>query len=137
MAARIAAHITLLSAVDDVAALRRSLSKSVDALGPIHVRLHAPARWGGPDEGIYLPVEDSGGAIAALRHRLSARPTETVLYRPHVTLLHRRTASPTALREAWTHLREALPIGEIVISHVSIVGETEAGWVTTDCVGLM
>jgi hypothetical protein len=139
MSARIAPHITLIHAVSDVIALRRLLLEGIDSVGPVRLDLGAAEVWGSPEDGIYLPFEDSEGTIEALRGPMLATDfsqTETITYQPHVTVVHRRTSSPATAAVAWKRIRAVAPIGKIVITEVSIIVEAETRWVTTDQVRL-
>ncbi len=133
MAARVAPHITVLYAVENVAELRQHLGGIAEFLCRFRVRLGPVDHWGRPEDGIFITVEDSDGAIEALRSRTShLRGPDDMSFTPHVTLLHPRTVPPQDMVAAWTQLRDLDPIEEVVISEVSIIGESNAGWVVTD-----
>lgn len=102
MAYRIAAHITLVHNLDDVANHGR-----FDALAhecPAEVQLTAAHCWGEPSMGIYLGVEDERNDIARLRSALAGEDTPGVNYEPHVTLVHSRTTTAERSSDAWRKL---------------------------------
>ena len=102
MAYRIAAHITLVHNLGDVANHER-----FDALaneGQAELRLTAAHCWGEPSTGIYLGVEDERNDIARLRSALAVEGPPGVNYEPHVTLVHSRTTTAERSSDAWRKL---------------------------------
>lgn len=118
MARRIAPHITV---VHDFRRSERELATAAASLPPLAVRVTGAQCWAGrPEDGIYLGVEDAGGHIAALRGALGVVDPPGVVYVPHVTLVHPRTAADSAT-SAWVSLREWRPDAVVTIEQVALL----------------
>jgi 2'-5' RNA ligase len=138
-AAEIAPHITLVyeNEITSAAHLRERLAEISGAITPFRLRLSEPRTWGsGPEEGIYLSVEDVEGALAALRGRLTASLTcspPASDFQPHVTLIHPGRTSPGSCREAWNSLhRGSEPIDAFIVGSVSVIRKSGGRWPVLD-----
>jgi 2'-5' RNA ligase len=134
-AAEIAPHITLVyeNEITSAAYLRERLTEISGATTALRLRLSEPRTWGsGPEEGIYLSVEDVEGAITALRGRLTtslACSPPPIDFQPHVTLVHAGRTSPASCREAWNTLnRGFMPIDAFIVGSVSVIQKSGGRW---------
>ena len=92
MAARIGAHFTVCHAIPEGDDWRARV-ESLEAAGPLRVRICGVRHWGSPADGIYLEVDDVDGTVRDARRRLAVEESAGVVYAPHVTLTHPRTTS--------------------------------------------
>lgn len=133
MAARIAAHLTIVHDVVDHARADELVDELAAATAPFTYRLTRTATWSKIENGIYLDVDDPTGGLAGLYDALieMERPGwSRIDFRPHVTLVHGRTAPAGAADAAWPEL-EALDAGwECAATELAIVESHPTAWVT-------
>jgi 2'-5' RNA ligase len=133
MAGRVAPHVTLAYEVSDETVLTERLVAACAAAPRFRIRFSGPQCWDGePDRGIYLPVEDTDRGIAELRGAIIRPPLAepaNLLYQPHLTLVHPRTATVEMRRRAWPELSVWEVPGEtVLIDSVTVMGEFDHGW---------
>jgi 2'-5' RNA ligase len=136
MAARIRPHITMLRSVPDPNATLAAMS-DCDRTGPCSVSLRGVRRAEpAHGAGVFVHVVDPAGDLA----RLTAVLTESVgqnhdaaQTHPHVTLVHPRTVAPEQVAAAWDHLRREDVEYDIVLDQITLIGETDRGWMPITC----
>ncbi|NJM07530.1 2'-5' RNA ligase family protein [Candidatus Gracilibacteria bacterium] len=128
-AARIAAHVTLLYdiAPADLPGIAEALTVIGQEVAPFRLQLGPAALWEAPEHGIYLAVADVDGGFFALRQRLIADRAEAERIKPHVTLLHGRSAASQGAR-AWQALRHSQMRLATRIDHIALIEEAAEGW---------
>ena len=133
-AALVAAHLTLVYEVDDdvVARLRRVAGITA----PLGFVVTRAACWGSPAGGIYLAVDDSLGAIGALRRFLQVGDPPGLVYTPHVTLVHPRSATPQRAAAAWEDLSGLRLDERVTVGEVALVLHTGRGWEAAETIRL-
>jgi len=133
MAERVAPHVTVVYEVPDQAVLTERLVAACATTPRFRIRFSGPQCWDGePDRGIYLPVEDTDRGIAGLRGAIIRRPLRepaNLLYQPHLTVVHARTATVEMRRRAWSELSDwEVPRETVVVDSVTVMGESDHGW---------
>ncbi len=135
MTERIGAHFTVCHVVpggDDWEARVDSLQAS----GPLQVRIGGVRNWGAPAGGIYLSVDDFAETVDGARRRLSVEEPPGVVFVPHVTLTHPRTTSPDVAAAAWDEL-DGWTLDEFVsIDAVDVIEYDGLAWRTVRQVSL-
>jgi 2'-5' RNA ligase len=135
MAHRIAAHITLVHEPRNDQSFRRGLDLIANGR-QLEVRLTDAHCWGTPEGGIYLAVEDIRGDIDRVRRALQAVEQPDVLYEPHLTLVHPRTATPTRLRDAWDRLGGWAIDETVMLDTISVIELKDSQWHVATSVSL-
>jgi 2'-5' RNA ligase len=128
MATLVSAHVTLVYEVDDPGVFLQRLARVARATTPLEFTLTHAACWGSPAGGIYLAVDDSLGAISALRRSLLVTDGPGVAYRPHVTLVHPRSATSAHAEAAWSLLRDVRVDQRVTIHDVALIRNAGHGW---------
>ena len=130
MAARIDPHITI---VHEVIHHGRALElvSSVAERPAFTVQLTRAALWGPARYGIFLDVDDPGGALDSLYTAL--REVETpgwarAEYRPHVTLVHGRTVTEAGAELAWSALDGFVAGWQVDIAALDVIELVEPRW---------
>lgn len=137
MAQVVAAHVTLVHQVDDPSAFLQQLRSIATVTAPVQFTLTHAARWESPAGGIYVAVEDSSDAIAALRRSLLVTDPPGITYTPHVTLVHPRTTLPDRARSAWSALRDVRVNQHVTVEDVALMQNGAQGWELVDRIRLM
>ncbi len=133
MATRVASHVTVVYEVPDQSLLAERLAAACATTPPFPLRVEGPQCWDGePDGGIHLPVEDPDGVITRLRSAVIRPPfaePATLVYQPHVTLVHPRTTTVEGRHRAWSE-RDTwkLPSQPFLIDRVTVIGEFDHDW---------
>jgi 8-oxo-dGTP pyrophosphatase MutT (NUDIX family)/2'-5' RNA ligase len=138
-ASRIRPHITVvhdagaLSAGDrPLAELGARVGRMASATAPFTLHLGKAGQWGSAEAGIYLAVDDRDGMIDAIRRRLGVVGEAGGAFIPHVTLVHPRSVSARAARDAWAEISsdmDAVDI-DVTIESIAIVESAGDGWRT-------
>lgn len=139
MAARIAAHLTIVHDVVDRRRADAALAAVAAATRPFPMRLTEAARWG-PARGIYLRVEDPACAVAGLHDALAPVENPGWLrhgFRPHVTVVHGRYVTAADAEAAWRALNGWTVDREVLVDRVAVAEMDTDGWITVDEVPLL
>lgn len=133
MAARIAAHVTLVHDVTDRRRCDELLAAAARATAPIEMTLTTTARWGASTRGIYLAIERHDDGIDTLHDALA--PVEDARwlrfgYRPHVTVVHARYTDPATADAAWAELADWSPNVRVRVDRVAVIEMHDTGWAT-------
>jgi 2'-5' RNA ligase len=105
MAAQIAAHVTLVYPEEApcLAHLVACVRTASSCIAPFRLRLGGVAHFGRPEDGVYIAVEDVDGGYRDAREAILRPPCTPLVFSPHVTLVHPRTASRG--RACWEQVR--------------------------------
>lgn len=132
MSARIDAHLTLVHEVTDHDAATRRVDEVAALTAPLAVTLTTTRCWSRASYGVYLDVDDRGGAVVALHGQLAdleAPAWARVAYRPHVTLVHGRTVDPALADQAWASLCDRRMDWLVELPAIDVIELDEAtGW---------
>ena len=128
MAAQIAAHVTLAypREAPTVALLVERARRACASVPPFRLRLGEIGHSGGPEDGVYVGVEDIDGGYRALRDDLLRPPFRPTEFAPHVTLVHPRTSSRG--RECWEAIRPRASSVEFTATAVAMMAFDGARW---------
>jgi hypothetical protein len=127
MAERIEAHFTVCHVVPGGDDWEHRVD-SLQASGPLRVRIGGVRNWGVPTGGIYLSVDDFDETVAVARRRVSVEEPAGVVYVPHVTLTHPRTTTPDVAAAAWDEL-DGWTLNEVIsIDAVDVIEYDGLAW---------
>jgi 2'-5' RNA ligase len=128
MAARIAAHVTLIypEEAPAVSLLAERLEGAAAAAVPFRLRIGGIAR--DASGGVYVSVEDVDGGYCRLREDVLRPPFRPLAFAPHVTIAHPRTS---ARGRAFADDRLPGAAAHVFgVDDVSITGFDGAAWIT-------
>jgi len=133
MAARIAAHVTIVHDVTDHDRADAALRAAAASTAPIELTLTRAAHWGATARGVYLAVEPHDRGIDSLHRALVDVEDPRWLrigYRPHLTVVHPRYVAEDEAARSWAELSGWTPRRRVRVERVAVVEMDADGWKT-------
>ncbi|MDQ1477096.1 MAG: hypothetical protein QOE62_2325 [Actinomycetota bacterium] len=141
MARRIPPHITVVHDVVlsgaalgetdlSFAELRSRVGRVAAEFPPFTLYLADVRHWGSAEAGIYLAVDDRESVVDAIRRSLRVVDEPEIEFVPHVTLVHPRSVSADAARDAWTAIAGSAVDADVTITSIAIIETDGSEWRT-------
>jgi 8-oxo-dGTP pyrophosphatase MutT (NUDIX family) len=127
MASQIGAHVSVIypSEVPHIEDLQRRVADAATVVPPFRLRLGSLKHFAGPENGVFVAVEDVDGGWAAIRKR--AIGSELALeVEPHVTIVHPRTSNLG--RAAWNAIQARSFATEMNVVSVTVTAFDGRRW---------